>query len=44
MDATVLLELPTWQWPTIFRPKAIGLMVFGLDVGMAVRWWLPGSA
>ncbi len=42
MDMTVLLDLPTWDWSTLFRPQSIGFMLFGLDHGMAVRWWLPG--
>ena len=44
MDATVLLGLPAWDWPTVFRPDAAGFLFFGLDHGLAVRWWLPGFA
>ena len=44
MDATVLLGLPAWDWPTIFRPDAAGFLFLGLDRGLAVRWWLPGFA
>ena len=44
MDATVLLGLPAWDWPTIFRPDAAGFLFLGLDHGLAVRWWLPGFA
>lgn len=44
MDTTVLLDLPAWDWSTLFRPQAIGFMLFGLDHGLAVRWWLPGFA
>jgi len=42
MDATILLDLPAWHWSTIFRPQAVSLMLFGLDHGLAIRWWLPG--
>lgn len=44
MDATVLLGLPAWDWPTIFRPDAAGFLFLGLDRGLAIRWWLPGFA
>lgn len=41
MDATVLNELPTWDWSTLFRPHEWGYLLFGLDVGIAWQWWVP---
>lgn len=41
MDATVMNDLPAWDWSALFRPHTWGLLVLGLDQGMAVRWWLP---
>lgn len=42
LDMTVLLDLPTLDWSTIFRPHAFAFPLLGLDRGLAVRWWLPG--
>lgn len=44
MDATVLFELPNWDWSTLFRPHLWGYLLFGLDVGTAWQWWLPAFA
>lgn len=44
MDATVLQELPSWDWSTILRPHEWGYLLFGLDVGISWMWWLPGLA
>lgn len=41
MDATVLNELPNWDWSTLFRPHEWGFLLFGLDVGTAWQWWIP---
>jgi len=41
MDATVLNELPNWDWSTLFRPHEWGFLFFGLDIGTAWQWWLP---
>jgi hypothetical protein len=40
-DATVLSELPTWNWSSLFRPHLWGYLFFGLDVGVAWHWWVP---
>jgi hypothetical protein len=40
-DATVMNDLPAWDWSALFRPHTWGLLVLSLDHGMAVRWWLP---
>ncbi|MET0866161.1 MAG: hypothetical protein ABWZ98_17655 [Nakamurella sp.] len=44
MDTTVLLDLPSWNWATIFRPNAFGFLFLGLDHGMAWRWWISAFA
>lgn len=44
MDATVLMELPTLDWSTVFRPHLWGFLLFGLDVGTAWQWWVPAFA
>lgn len=41
MDATVLMELPTLDWSTLFRPHEWGYILFGLDIGIAWQWWIP---
>ena len=41
MDATIQNDLPVWDWSSAFRPHVLGLLLFPLDQGMAVRWWLP---
>jgi hypothetical protein len=41
MDSTVQNDLPSWDWSTLFRPHVWGYLLFPLDQGMAVRWWLP---
>ncbi|MBW9214094.1 hypothetical protein KV102_04500 [Mumia sp. zg.B53] len=41
MDATVMNDAPAWDWSTVFRPQMWGSLVFGVDHGMAWRWWLP---
>lgn len=41
MDATVLMELPSWDWSTLFRPHEWGYLLFGLDAGIAWAWWVP---
>ena len=40
-DMTVLNELPSWDWSSIFRPHLWGYLFFGLDAGMAWQWWIP---
>jgi hypothetical protein len=44
MDSTVQNDLPTWDWSSLFRPHVWGYLLFPLDQGMAVRWWLPALA
>jgi hypothetical protein len=44
MDATVLMELPTLDWSTVFRPHLWGFLFFGLDTGTAWQWWIPAIA
>jgi hypothetical protein len=44
MDATVLMELPNYDWSTAFRPHVWGFMIFGLDTGTAWQWWVPAIA
>ena len=41
MDMTVLAEIPSWHWSTIFRPHLWGYLLFGLDIGAAWFWWIP---
>lgn len=43
-DVTVLNELPSWDWSTLFRPHLWGYLIFGLDVGLAWHWWIPALA
>jgi len=43
-DTTVLLDLPSWSWITLFRPNSFGFLFLGLDRGLALRWWLSGFA
>ncbi|MEB0201778.1 hypothetical protein QN354_08410 [Cryobacterium sp. 5I3] len=43
-DMTVLNELPTWDWSTVFRPHLWGYLFFGLDTGAAWQWWIPALA
>lgn len=40
-DMTVLNELPSWDWSSVFRPHLWGYLFFGLDVGAAWHWWVP---
>lgn len=40
-DVTVLNELPSWDWSSLFRPHVWGYLLFGLDVGVAWHWWVP---
>ncbi|WP_244931679.1 hypothetical protein [Nocardioides sp. W7] len=42
-DATVMNDLPSWDWSTLFRPHTWGLLFLGVDHGMAFRWWLPAA-
>lgn len=44
MDATVMNDAPTWDWSTAFRPHLWGTLVFGVDHGMAFRWWIQAVA
>lgn len=44
MDVTVLNELPSADWSTLFRPHLWGYLLFGLDAGMAWQWWVPAFA
>jgi hypothetical protein len=44
MDATVLMELPSTDWSTAFRPHLWGFLLFGLDAGTAWQWWIPAIA
>jgi hypothetical protein len=44
MDATVLMELPSLDWSTAFRPHLWGFLLFGLDTGTAWQWWIPAIA
>lgn len=41
MDATIQNDLPSEDWSTAFRPHVIGFLLFPIDNGMAIRWWLP---
>jgi hypothetical protein len=43
-DVTVLNELPSWDWSSLFRPHVWGYLLFGLDAGVAWHWWLPALA
>lgn len=43
-DMTVLNELPSWDWSSLFRPHLWGYLFFGLNVGMAWHWWIPALA
>jgi len=43
-DMTVLNELPSWHWSSLFRPHLWGYLLFGLNVGIAWHWWLPALA
>ena len=38
---TVLNELPSWDWSSLFRPHLWGYLLFGLDSGVSWEWWLP---
>ena len=40
-DMTVLAEIPSWHWSSLFRPHLWGYLLFGLDVGIAWFWWVP---
>jgi hypothetical protein len=40
-DMTVLNELPSWDWSSLFRPHLWGYLLFGLHVGVAWQWWIP---
>lgn len=44
MDATVMNDVPTWDWSTLFRPQLWGSLVLGLGHGLAFRWWLQAWA
>lgn len=41
MDATVGMELPAWDWVTLFRPHLWGHLLFGPEIGTAWQWWIP---
>lgn len=41
VDMTVLNELPSWDWSTLFRPHLWGYLVAGLAAGISWEWWLP---
>lgn len=43
-DMTVLNELPSWHWSSVFRPHLWGYLLFGLDAGIAWHWWVPALA
>jgi hypothetical protein len=43
-DMTVLNELPSWDWSSLFRPHLWGYLLFGLNVGIAWEWWIPALA
>jgi hypothetical protein len=42
MNSTAVMELPTWDWTALLRPHMWGFLLFGLDVGVAWQWWIPG--
>jgi hypothetical protein len=42
MNSTIVFELPSWDWTALLRPHMWGFLLFGLDVGAAWQWWLPG--
>ena len=44
VDMTVLNELPSWDWSSLFRPHLWGYLTLGLQHGLAWYWWLPGVA
>ena len=44
VDMTVLNELPSWDWSSIFRPHLWGYLALGLQHGLAWYWWLPAVA
>ena len=43
-DMTLLNELPSWHWSSLFRPHLWGYLLFGLDAGVAWHWWVPALA
>jgi len=43
-DMTLLNELPSWHWSSVFRPHLWGYLFFGLDAGIAWHWWVPALA
>ncbi len=43
-DMTLLNELPSWHWSSLFRPHVWGYLLFGLNAGVAWHWWVPALA
>ena len=43
-EMTLLNELPSWHWSSLFRPHVWGYLLFGLDAGVAWHWWVPALA
>ena len=43
-NATLMNDVPTWDWSTALRPHLWGPLVLGLDEGVAWRWWFPAAA
>ncbi|MCU1542245.1 MAG: hypothetical protein JWM50_110 [Microbacteriaceae bacterium] len=44
MNSTAVMELPSWDWTALLRPHMWGFLLFGLEVGVAWQWWIPGIA
>lgn len=42
-DASVMNDLPVWDWSALFRPHTLGPLVLDLDQGAAWRWWVPAA-
>jgi hypothetical protein len=42
MNSTAVMELPSWDWTALLRPHMWGFLLFGLEVGVAWQWWIPG--
>jgi len=40
-DVSVLGDIPSNDWSTIFRPQNIGFLVLPFDNAFSLRWWLP---
>gem|GEM_PF-880983 len=39
-NLSIIYDIPTWGWPTFFRPWDVPPLFLGLTQGFAARWWL----